>query len=140
MAKYEIEGLESTLIAFEQLAKFPEDLQDGILQEQADRLVYDLKLRGEGYGVYDTGKMLSSIKAGKVKDGKDGRQITVSPTGSRKRGKTRVRNAEIAFVQNYGTRHQPARPFWTDTIELTKMEMAKIAERRIDEWLKSLNL
>lgn len=139
MAQFSVSGLDELMLTMQEVAVIPEDVIDGILNDQADALVEHIKLRGEGYGVVDSGDMLKSIKKGKAKRGKKGgRQIVVSARG-RKRG-SKTTNAEIAFLNNYGTRHQKARPFWSDSEKLSEMTFKKIARDHIDHWLKSKDL
>lgn len=146
MAEFRVSGLDSLMLSLSEIETIPEDVKDEILNEQADALVDHLKLRGEGYGVDDTGKLLKSIKKGKPKRGKDGaRKIVVSPRGSRTRGvdkKQTIKNTEIGFLVNYGVPKKkiPAKPFWTDTEALSAMTMERIAAEVYDKWLKSLNL
>ena len=133
MSEFSFSGIDDFIFSMEKVANIPEEVQDEILVEQADVLVHELRLRGEGYGVSDTGAMLQSIKAGKPKKGKKGgRQLVVSPRGKRKDGKT---NGEVAFLNNYGTRHQMARPFWTDTEKLTERTMEKVGAEVYDKYL-----
>ena len=140
MAGFEVNGLDALMLSLQEVEALPEHLQDEILNAQADALIPELQERGRAYGVEDSGKMLKSIKKGKVRRNKNGRYIVVSPRGTRRRGGKSVSNSEIAFLNNYGTRHQSARPFWTDTTEISAKTLFRIAERHYDEWLKSLNL
>lgn len=154
MATFTSEGLDDLILSMEEVAAMPEDVMDEILHAQADFLVEQLKLRGEGYGVYSketeaifgSPKMtlLNSIKKGKPKRGKSGgRQLIVAPRGKRIRGKEKkhsVRNAEIAFLVNFGTRSIAARPFWTDTEKLSDKSMMRIARDIFDQWLQTKNL
>lgn len=51
----------------------------------------------------DTGDMLNSIKATKIRRRDSDRYVDVYPAGKDRKG---VRNAEKAFITNYGTRSQ----------------------------------
>ena len=124
MAEFHFSGIDELCLSLKEIEEIPEEIVDEMLSAQADVLVTEIRRRGKGYGVDDTGKMLKSIKIGKPKRGKSGsRQLIVSPRGSRKRGNTSTKNAEIAFLTNYGTRHQPARPFWSDAELLSEKSM-----------------
>ena len=73
----------------------------------------------------------------------DGQEISVYPQGSRTRGrykKSTTRNAEIAFVNEYGKRGQKARPFIRDANAESESKMEKAAFRIYDNYLKSKNL
>ncbi len=141
MAQFEFSGIDDLILSMEQVEALPEYLVDAILTEQAEVLAEEIRLRGKGYGVEDSGKLLSSIKPGKPKKGKKGgRQIVVSARGSRKRGNRKVNNGEIAFLNNYGTRYQKARPFWSDAESMSEQTMRRVAREIYDRWLTKLGL
>lgn len=118
MAEITFAGMEELLLSMEELAQIPEEVQDKMLNAQADVVVEAQKEKARVYNVQDTGAMIQSIKKGRVKRAKGGsRVIYVTPTGSRKRGGKTVRNAEVAFVNEYGRRNQQARPFIRDANE-----------------------
>lgn len=118
MAEITCNGLEELLLSMEEIAQIPEEVQDAMLNAQADVVVKAQKEKARLYGVQDTGELIRSIKKGRVKRAKGGaRVIYVTPTGSRKRAGKPVRNAEIAFLAEYGRRDQQARPFIRDANE-----------------------
>ena len=82
--------------------------------------------------VYSTDKLM----------GKNGRCIFVYPQGSRRRGKKgkTTRNAEIAFIAEYGRRKQKARPFIRDANDACAEQTTQAAAKIYDSWLKSKNL
>lgn len=143
MAKFVVSGLDELIYDFEQLYAIPDEEWDALLEEEADYLAGQIKLRGEGYGV-GSGTLLRSIKPGKPKPGKSsGRQIVVAPRGTRKRGKEKVQritNAEIAFHVNYGGRGSAAKPFWTDTVEMSRATLDQMTRDGLDRILKKCNL
>ena len=53
----------------------------------------------------------NSIRKGKSKVKNGQRVLYITPVGSRKRGKTVTRNAEIAFLNEFGTKTIQARNF-----------------------------
>nr|WP_326216488.1 hypothetical protein [uncultured Oscillibacter sp.]DAZ27269.1 MAG TPA: hypothetical protein [Caudoviricetes sp.] len=142
MAEFDVSGLDALMLSLQQVAELPEDVQDDVLNAEADILVEEIRERGQGYGVMapGSGRMLKAIKKGKVRIHKNDREIRVYASGSRKRGGTTVKNSEIAFLNNYGTRHQTARPFWTDAVKLSEKTMEAVGQAVYDRWLKSLNL
>lgn len=138
MPEISFDGLEGLMLSMKEISVIPDEVKDAMLEAQADFLADEIRKRGEGYGVQDSGDMLASIKKGKPKKGKNGgRQIAVSARGRRKNG---VRNSEIAFLNNYGTRHQKARPFWTDAEKASESTMSKISSEIYSDFLKSKNL
>ena len=143
MAEFYFSGVDALELSLKEIEELPDDVVDEMLGAQADVLIEEIRRRGEGYGVKapGSGKMLKSIKKGKAKRGKNGtRQIVVSPRGARIRGKKKTTNAEIAFMNNYGTRNQQARPFWSDAEKLSEKTMEAVAAEVHDRWLASKGL
>ncbi|MBQ2997256.1 MAG: HK97 gp10 family phage protein [Oscillibacter sp.] len=145
MAEFHFSGVDELELSLREIEELPEEVVDEMLEAQADVLIDEIQNRGEAYGVMapGSGKMLRSIKKGRPKRGKNGtRQIVVSPRGTRKRGKEgkKTSNAEIAFLNNYGTRHQQARPFWSDAEKTSEKSMEKAAAEVHDKWLNSKGL
>lgn len=143
MAKFIVDGLEDLIYDFEQLQKVTDDEWDEILIEEANYLADQIQMRGQGYGV-GSGKLLASIKPGKPKAGRNGgRQIVIAPRGKRTRGKEKIQtvtNAEIAFYVNYGSRGTEAKPFWTDTVEISRSTIDRMTRDGLDRVLKKRNL
>ena len=114
MAKVEFSGIDQLELSFAEVAKLPDEVVDAMLDARADVVVAAQRQAAERMlrGPYDTGETARSIKKGKPKLRDGQRVLYVTPTGSRKRGKAKaVRNAEIAFINEYGTRKIPARNF-----------------------------
>ena len=139
MAEFGVTGLDELMLSMQEIAQIPDDV-DEILNAQADVTVEAQKAAGRQMGVEDTGITLQKLKKGRVKLRKGQRVLYITPTGSRKRGKTRTRNAEIAFINEFGKKGQKARPF----IKLGNEKSAEAATaagfRVYDRWLKSKNL
>lgn len=140
MAEFGVTGLNELMLSMQEIAQIPDDVVDEILNAQADVTVEAQKAAGRQLGVEDTGITLQKLKKGRVKLRKGQRVLYITPTGSRKRGKTRTRNAEIAFINEFGKKGQKARPF----IKLGNEKSAEAATaagfRVYDRWLKSKNL
>jgi hypothetical protein len=64
--------------------------------------------KGRSMGVYRTGDTLGALTVKAPKKGADGWECYVTYTGRNRKGN---RNAEVAFINEYGKRHQPARAF-----------------------------
>ena len=114
MAKVEFSGIDQLELSFAEVAKLPDEVVDAMLNARADVVVEAQRQDAKRMlkGPYDTGETARSIKKGKPKLRDGHRVLYVTPTGSRKRGKAKaVRNAEIAFINEYGTRKIPARNF-----------------------------
>ena len=143
MAEFSCNGLDDLMLSLQEIAEIPEDVQDEMLRAGADVVAKAQQELVKAYGIYDGSSpkhVAESIKPGKVKIKKGQRVIYVTPTGSRRRGKTVTRNAEILFVNEYGRRGQKARPAVRDAneacAEKTTAAMAAVHEK----WLKSKNL
>ena len=95
-------------------------------------------------GKYYTGKTASSIYRKPPHNYKRNgqRQITLTFRGTRPNGKKKKRNAEVAFVNEYGATNTwsgkklQARPFVQSGIESGKNDAFNRAEKIFDEWLK----
>lgn len=142
MPKVEIDGLGELSLALKDLAELPDAVIDEMLNAQADIAATAQREEAEKMivGPYVTGTTALSIRKGKVKIKNGQRVIYVSPTGTRKRGKKTIRNAEIAFLNEYGTKTIHARPFIRTANERTAPDQEKAALKIYDDYLKSKGL
>lgn len=145
MANFSVSGLDEFMLSMQQVAELPESVIDDMLKAGADvaaeaqRKEADAVLRGP----YATGKTALSIKKGRVKLHKDGyRVIYVTPTGTRRRGSRTTRNAEIAFINEFGVPHRgiPARPFISVANEKSAAETTAAQAAVYNKFLESKNL
>lgn len=114
MAKVEFSGIDQLELSFAEVAKLPDEVVDAMLDARANVVVAAQRQAAERMlkGPYDTGETERSIKKGKPKLRDGQRVLYVTPTGRRKRGKAKaVRNAEIAYENEYGKKGVPARNF-----------------------------
>lgn len=140
MPQFEVQGYGELSAALEDLANLPDELLDEMLEAESDVVESAIKAKAAAYGVEDTGQMISSIKRGPIRRIRDGKALTISPQGSRKRGNTVTRNAEISFINEYGKQNTPARPFMRDAVEGSADEAVQAAASVYDDYLKSKNL
>lgn len=140
MAEFHCDGLDGLLADMQALAELPDEVIDEMLNAGADVVTDAQKRKIAAYGILDTGRAMRSVKKGRIKLRKDQRVIYVTPTGSRKRGKTTTRNAEILFVNEYGKRGQKARPAIRDANEESAEATTAAQAAVYDQWLKSKNL
>ena len=140
MAKFEMDGLSTLSAAFEQLAALPDDVMFEMLEAGGDVVVKAQQAKADAFGLRDTGLMIESIQAGKPRRLRDGGEIALTPEGTRRRGKTVTRNAEIAYVNEYGKGGQPG----TEFIKLANVESegrARQAAGNIyNKWLDRIGL
>lgn len=140
MPSFKVEGLEELGDFFDNLAAVPDAVIDAMLNAEADVAVDAQKRTADSmlHGEYWTGDLARSVTKGKVKGGKDGRSLTISFKGSRTRANTTTPNTEIAFVNEFGKRGQPARPFIKTANEQCADEAVAAAGKEYDKWLNTL--
>lgn len=137
MATLNCNGLDDLILSMKEIAEIPQEVQDEILNAQADIVVEEQKRIGRIYGVEKTGITLKSIKKTKPKTKKDGRTIYVYPQGKNKDGN---RTAEVAFIANYGKKSQKAKPFITEANERSAEATTQAAMSVYDRWLRTRDL
>lgn len=152
MAEFSFKGLDEFTLSLEEVAELPEEVVDEMLNAGADVAAAAqrreaLKLgklggyRNDGQRIdWSTGETARSIKKGRVKT-KDGhRVIYITPVGSRKRGKTTARNAEIAFVNEFGAKTIRARGFIRKANEESAAATTAAQLEVYNKFLESKNL
>lgn len=139
-----VNGLDGLIDDLADLARLPDSVVDGILDAEADII---LSAQREGIekhwrGPHSAGISAKSIKKGKIKKDKDGRSISVYPQGTRKRGGRIIRNAEIAFINEYGApkKRIAARPAIDTANKKNEREAVDAGERVYHSYLDSKNL
>lgn len=143
MAEFGCKGLDGLMLSFQEIMDIPEDVQDEMLNAQADVVVEAQRRKIRAYGIYDGSSpvhVANSVKKGRVKLKKGARVLYVSPTGTRTRGKIKTRNAEILFVNEFGKRGQKARPAIGDANEECAEATVQAGFEVYDAWLQSKNL
>ena len=114
MADLTFSGTEELTNAFARIHDIPWQVTEKALDGMAKVAAAEIKSTGEYMGVYDEKSdvhILDHITTKKAKQTDDGGYEKITFDGTRRRGKTNTRNAEIAFVNEYGKRGQDARPF-----------------------------
>ena len=143
MAEFSCNGLDGLMLSLQEIAEIPAEVQDEMLRAGADVVAKAQREKVRDYGIYDGSSpkhVADSIKPGKVKLKKGQRIIYVSPTGSRRRGKTVTRNSEILFVNEYGRRGQKARPAVRDANEASAEATTAAQAEVYDKYLRSKDL
>ena len=143
MAEFSCNGLDDLMLSLQEIAAIPEEVQDEMLRAGAEVVAQAQREKVRAYGIYDCSSprhVADSIKPGKVKLKKGQRIIYVSPTGSRRRGKTVTRNSEILFVNEYGRRGQKARPAVRDANEASAEATTAAQAEVYDKYLRSKDL
>lgn len=126
----------------------PDEVKTEILKTMGAVAAAAVKTEGKSMDIYDPEwsgtHVLDSISLSKAKLSKDGGQIYVTFKGTRRRGKKTTRNAEIAFVNEYGRpgnrKKVPIRqrPFVRTAIEKCTENAIKEGENVFHKWLDKL--
>ena len=140
MATLELQGFEDLEDAFRRISEIPFDVTAEALYGMAEVAMDKIRSTGESMGVRDPDSNVHILdklkKASKAKKTDSGGYLNISFSGSRRRGKTTTRNAEIAFVNEYGKRGQPARPFIGTAMSRSEDEITAPAEKVIGDWIE----
>lgn len=137
MAKFSVNGLDELALSMSEIAALPDSVLDAMLHAEADVVERAQRATGLAYGIRRTGKTLSSIKRGKSWRTADGKALEVYPQGMVPNGKKNKTTAEVAFINEYGKKGQPARPFIQDANEQAASETTSRAAKVYDNYLKT---
>ena len=138
MADFGVSGLDELMLSLQEVAQLPEDVQDEMLNAQAAVVLQSQQSAAQA--IKDTGQTARSLRKGKPKSKKGARSVSITFFGSRKRGKTSTRNAEIAFVNEFGKRGVPARNFIRSANERSAAASTQAAAIVYDQYLRSKGL
>lgn len=141
MASFETGDIAKLQMDFSELASLPDNVQGDMLQAGAKVLLEGQKSTIRSMGIVDTGKSAASLQIGAVKRGSAGvMSLYISPKGSRRRGNTTTRNAEILFINEFGKKGQPARPAIQTACEKYAEQVVDAEYKVYDDYLTSKNL
>ena len=139
MASLELLGFEDLDDAFKRIGDFPEDVKIDALDAMAQVAAERIKQTGEAMGVRDpesTVHILDKVTRNKAKMSWSGGYEDITFAGTRMRGNTRTRNAEIAFINEYGSRTQDARPFIGKAMTQYEEQIAAPGEKIVGDWIE----
>ena len=114
MAGFAVYGTEELAAAFKKISDIPDNVKTNAMKAAGEIVAAEQRRVGEEKGVRDPDSnvhILEKIKVNKPKIEDNGASVTITFSGTRKRGKTTTRNAEIAFINEFGKSGMPARPF-----------------------------
>lgn len=140
MATLELEGFDELNKALQRVGNIPASVTVKALDAMAQVAAAKIKASGESMGVRDpesTVHVLDVIKPTKAKKTQSGGYEDITFAGTRQRSGKRVRNAEIAFVNEYGTRHQRARPFIGQAMTQNEAAIAAPGAEIIGDWIEN---
>ena len=139
MASLEIFGMDDLNDAFGRIAEIPGTVTTRALNAMAEIAAKEIKASGESMGVRDPESdvhILEKIKPTKVKITESGGYQDITFSDTRKRGDKRESNAVIAFVNEYGTRNQSARPFIGQAMQKKEKKIAEAGGEIIGDWIE----
>lgn len=141
MASFELYGFDGLQDALSRISDIPFGVIEEALDGMADVAVDKIRNTGESMGVRDPESnthILDKIKkAREAKKTQSGGYRNITFSGTRTRGKTKTRNAEIAFINEYGKRGQKARPFIGTAMNRYEEQITAPAEKVIGDWIES---
>ena len=139
MAQISLNGLDEIDKMLEHLSEVPFDVISDALNAMADVAEAQVRQTGQSMGVRDPESrvhILGKITHTKPKKSDAGGYSSVTFSGTRTRGRTKTRNAEIAFINEYGKRGQAPRPFIRQAAEQGADAIAKPGEEIIGDWFE----
>jgi hypothetical protein len=139
MAKLVISGLEETEKTLLEMADIPDEVIEKALGEMGKIGVNAVKSTGAALGIYDGESrvhILDKVKLAKIAKTPGGGFTEVYFSGMRKRGNTVTANSLIAFQNEYGNRHQQARPFVRLAAAQYGDQIAAPGEKIIGDWFE----
>ena len=139
MASLELSGFDDLSDAFRRISEIPFDVTEKALDGMAEVAAAKMKSTGESMGVRDPESnvhILDKITRAKAKKTDTGGYENITFSGSRRRDKTSTRNAEIAFVNEYGKTGQQARPFIATALAQFEDQIQDEAEEVIGGWIE----
>lgn len=137
MATVTLAGFDGIDAMFRELGDIPFEVTSEAVLAMAEVGEAAVRSTGSAMGVHDPASdvhILDKITHTKPKQTDDGAVAYITFSGSRTRGKTKTRNAEIAFVNEYGKRNQQARPFIRQAAEQYADQIAAPGEQVLGEW------
>ena len=137
MATVTVEGFDELSRMFDEIGDIPFEVLSEALEAMGTEAQNAVFQTGTAMGVRDPESnvhILDKLRHSKPKKTEDGGSTYVTFSGSRTRGKTRTRNAEIAFVNEYGKQNQQARPFIRQAAEQYADQIAAPGERILGDW------
>ena len=139
MANLTFTGSSELNDAFTRISEIPWPVTEQALDGMAKVAAAEIKSTGEYMGVRDENSdvhILDHITTKKAKRTDDGGYEKITFDGTRRRGKTTTRNAEIAVVNEYGKRGQDARPFMRTALSQNEELISDPGVKILGDWIE----
>lgn len=135
MASFSVNGLDEYAFSFSELANIPDSVIREMLQAEGEVIKKGQEQTASTMlqGPYYAGGVAGSIKIGNMKRGGSGKVVYVTFEGTQHKN----RIAEIAFINEFGKKSQPARPFIQEANEKNAGSAVDAAAKVYDAYLKS---
>lgn len=136
MATFDRGNFDDLAVFMDQLANMPDHILDDALNAGADILVDQIKKNARTVlaGPYNKGGVAGGVKKKRPTKSGGGRKIPITFEGTQ-HGE---RIGTIAFVNEFGTKKQKARPFVKQAIEETKESVTRAEEEVINNYIQSI--
>ena len=141
MAEFTISGLDELIAAFSKASDVPDIVKEKALLAMAEVALAKEKSVGEAKGIRDPESnvhILDSFKITKPKLTDDGGSVDITFAGTRTRNGRKTRNAEIAFINEYGANKRgiPARPFISVALSEAEQKINDAGANVIHDWVE----
>ena len=140
MATFEVDGLSAFQISLDKMAETPKTVKEMMLEAGAEILARAQRESAETHGLRRTGMLIDSIIPGRPRLTADGGFIGIAPEGTRVRGRTVTRNAEIAYVNEYGKKGTAGTEFIKKANSAATADAVLAAAKIYHEWLVMIGL
>ena len=140
MALFSVSGIDELNAAFGRIADIPWSVSEEALNGMAAVAAVKVKEQGESMGVRDPESdvhILDTIKPVKAKKDDDGGHQDITFAGKRTRHGKQTRNAEIAFVNEFGKDGQPARQFIGTGMARNEEAIVDPGAKILGDWIEN---
>lgn len=140
MASFSVSGIDELNAAFGRIGEIPWNVTEEALNGMAEVAAAKVKAQGESMGVRDPESsvhILDTIKPLKAKPTDSGGRQFITFRGKRTRHGKQTRNAEIAFINEFGKRGQPARPFIGTGMANNEEAITDPGAKVIGDWIEN---
>lgn len=140
MARLEVSGIDELDRAFRALGNVPDNVVEAACLAGAEIAADKIRQSGESKKIRSDipPHILDKIKIGKFKRTVSGgyAYITFSGTQKKTKGSKSVKNALIAFENEYGNNHQQARPFVRPAIASGENAIVDAMADKLGDWIE----
>lgn len=140
MASFRVNGVDDLNDTLAKVQNVPDGIKRDMLEAMGKVAKKSIASSALSKGVVQTGLTIASIWIKRPRITFDGGSITISFRGSRTRANTTTSNSEIAFINEFGKKGQPARPFIKDAIDKDGDKIGEAGAEIFNKWLETNGL